>query len=171
MTRSVASRRAVWASHRPALSGPKATLTDDLLRAVVGADAENGLVGQSGVPLPPVAGTATPYLYLRGRQVLPGDKRGATRRIRYTWMDEHVYKTAGQRRTDTRLYDREGPLKPPLLERCLEGRRPGADPGNAALSLNCFTKARPLRKPCAPPHRRTGSPTQRWPSLDDWRCG
>jgi hypothetical protein len=65
--------------------------------AVIEADAENAPVDQSGIPLPPKAGTATPYLYLVWSSgAYPGDKLGVTRRIWYTSTGEHVYKTAGQ---------------------------------------------------------------------------
>jgi hypothetical protein len=54
-------------------------------------------VALSEVPLPPIAGTTTRYPYLgRSSGAYPGDKQGVTRRIRYTWTDEHVYKTAAQ---------------------------------------------------------------------------
>ena len=44
------------------------------------------------------ADTPTWYVYLNCPSgAYPGDKLGVTRRIWYTWTDEHVYKTAGQR--------------------------------------------------------------------------
>jgi hypothetical protein len=102
-------------SHRPALGAREASLADDLLRAVIETVGDNALVREPGLPLPPIARTATPYLYLVWPSgAYPGDKLGVTRRIRYTWTDEHVYKTAGQR-THRHSAIRPGGLNPQVL--------------------------------------------------------
>jgi hypothetical protein len=58
---------------------------------------DNALVRQSGLRLPPYGWYRYPVcLSGMASGAYPGDKLGVTRRIWYTWTDEHVYKTAGQ---------------------------------------------------------------------------